>query len=361
MIHRQNYLDAKQWLDYKRDVFQLSRKTVHKYWGAIRHLLEWSDDVPFQKAQVVRPVYPVYLRGVEVVKNYKPTGHTLSKPTQELACSVARDFYTWARRTLRQYRAVEPEWIESLRLGRFAETVRERELYTIEEVQAIVRPALTDGLREQRDKAAVALMFLSGMRVGALVTLPIKALDLEHLAVKQWPELGVATKGGKAATTYLLDIPELLQVAKAWDDVVRPALPSDGMWYARLDYDPRVDRVVLSDDVSPKAGRRNAVSKALRGLCKAVGVPYLSSHKLRHGHAVYGLKRARTIAEFKAVSQNLMHANLGITDGIYGVLTPDDVRSTITNLARITSQAGPGDQETITALEALLAKLRNGV
>jgi integrase len=63
-----------------------------------------------------------------------------------------------------------------------------------------------------------------------------------------------------------------------------------------------------------------------------VGVEYYSAHKLRHGHAVYALKHAKTMAELKAISQNLMHSSIGITDGIYGRLVDDDVNRVITHL-----------------------------
>lgn len=52
-----------------------------------------------------------------------------------------------------------------------------------------------------------------------------------------------------------------------------------------------------------------------------------SPHKFRHGHAVYALKMARDVSGLKAVSQNLMHENLAITDGIYGVLSSGDVET----------------------------------
>jgi hypothetical protein len=41
---------------------------------------------------------------------------------------------------------------------------------------------------------------------------------------------------------------------------------------------------------------------------------------------VYALKNAKDISALKAVSQNLMHENLTITDGIYGILSKTDVR-----------------------------------
>jgi hypothetical protein len=56
------------------------------------------------------------------------------------------------------------------------------------------------------------------------------------------------------------------------------------------------------------------------------------SPKFRHGHAVYALKLTKDIAELKAVSQNLMHANLSTTDGIYGMLSEMDVKRQIEGL-----------------------------
>ena len=248
-------------------------------------------------------------------------------------------------------------WVQTLKPGRLPETIKARKLYTLDEVLTITQPVAGDGLRIQRDKAAAALLFLSGMRVGAFVTLPLLALDLDNRSVKQWPDLKVATKNSKAATTYLLNIPELLAIVRVWDDFVRSTLPPRAMWYARLKYDPVTDQVTTDEATPPNPRRRGMMSRALKDLCQSAGVFYRSPHKLRHGHAVYVLKRARTIAEFKAVSQNLMHADLSITDRVYGVLSADDVQSTIAGL----TTSHPTDQQTvIDLLESLLAKMKQG-
>ncbi len=70
----------------------------------------------------------------------------------------------------------------------------------------------------------------------------------------------------------------------------------------------------------------------MKRVCEIAGVPYKSPHKLRHGHAVYGVKHARSIAELKAVSQNLMHSSIEITDGVYGNLTNEDARNILATL-----------------------------
>jgi integrase len=80
--------------------------------------------------------------------------------------------------------------------------------------------------------------------------------------------------------------------------------------------------------------RRNLIERDLRILCKLAGLTYLSPHKLRHGHVVHALKQARNMAEFKAISQNVMHASTIITDQVYGKLIANDVQNIIGNLGK---------------------------
>lgn len=63
-------------------------------------------------------------------------------------------------------------------------------------------------------------------------------------------------------------------------------------------------------------------------------MPYLSSHKLRHGHTVYALKRAQNMGQLKAISQNIMHESVITTDQIDGRLINDDVQEIISSLRK---------------------------
>ncbi len=62
----------------------------------------------------------------------------------------------------------------------------------------------------------------------------------------------------------------------------------------------------------------------------------LPFHKLRHGHIVYARSFAHTVDQVKAVSQNVMHSNIIITDQNYSNLVGDRVRSVITSLGKQT-------------------------
>jgi integrase len=168
------------------------------------------------------------------------------------------------------------------------------------------------------------------MRVGALGPLPISAVDIPARTLKQWPGLGVRTKNSKTATTYLLNIPELLAVVENWDIFIRPRLPPTAMWYTPTEH--HWGEQTLSAQ-PPGANRSVAIGKRPRLLFAAAGLPFQSAHKFRHGHAVWALQHAQTMADYKAVSMNLMHGDIRITDSIYAPLLGSEVQQRITSLA----------------------------
>jgi hypothetical protein len=46
-------------------------------------------------------------------------------------------------------------------------------------------------------------------------------------------------------------------------------------------------------------------------------LPYKSPHQYRHGYALYGLERCQTMEQYHALSRNMMHNNISITDQVY--------------------------------------------
>jgi hypothetical protein len=67
-------------------------------------------------------------------------------------------------------------------------------------------------------------------------------------------------------------------------------------------------------------------------------------------------ENAKDVSALKAVSQNLMHTNLSITDGVYGILAESDVKKQITNLSHEVSNSEITD-ELINPTKRLLLKL----
>lgn len=341
MIHRQNYLDVRAYLHHIERVRQNDPQTVKRARGHLRHLLEWADDKPFIKARHIDPTFPAFLLTIQKTTSPKiadfgggreGVGLGLA-PASIIKCLTnARQFFTFARSEWpHRYKPISESWIEMLqppRHVRLNSRLPVRQYWTLDDVRKVAAIAV-ETLRQRRAQVAVCMLFLSGMRADALASIPLSCIDLPNLTVYQLPERGVRTKNRTAAKTYLLNIPDLLAVVRTWDTLLATShFPPSTLWYSTLSR----DGMTLTPTARAFDGRHNTVQKDIRLICELAGVPYLSPHKLRHGHTVYALKRTANVAQLKAVSQNIMHKSLVTTDQIYGVLINDDVRDIIASL-----------------------------
>ena len=195
---------------------------------------------------------------------------------------TVREFFYFARSEWpTRYKPIKESWIELLQPPRHARTASqfiEHEFYTLEELRRLLAVS-AETLHQQRAQAGAALLFLSGMRLDTLASLRTNCIDVSTRQILQFPNMGVRTKNNKAAITYLLNIPDVLEVVHRWDQHVRGFAPGS-LWYASLAF----DGCSLVESNHAIEGRGTIVGDDLRMLCDRAGLPYRSSHKFRHGH-----------------------------------------------------------------------------
>lgn len=328
LIYRRNFKDTRAYLDYCRDVRQNSAGTLRIIRVAMDHLLRWSTSVHLPKAPALRPTFPAYLQSTDTSVSYR-----------KKLLSYTRRFFRYAQRTWpARYERMSHEFIESLRAKDKPGIVKTREIYTIEEIRQIC--SLTPRtLTEMRDIAAVAFLFLSGMRVGAFTTLPLKLIQWDYKPiplVNQWPDYGVKTKNGDPLNSFLLTregLQDLHEIAEAWAKKAEAAVGPNGMYYTLLTPLREFDPIQV-----PGTNRGKGVTRQLKTLCRRAGVAYKSPHKIRHGHVVWALKRCANLEDLKAVSQNVGHNSLKTTDEIYANLMEDNVAMRIARLGHTSEE-----------------------
>jgi site-specific recombinase XerD len=326
MINRSNWKHVQAYLQFRREVDLIlpNSQRLEETW--LRHLLEWANEKSFEQVHKIRPTFPEYILTARIgAENIK-----LSPVYVRHVVRSARHFFRWLSKHRKGFSAITEGWLDTVKPPRMTIEPTEHEYVTIEEVRAIAS-ASARSTKERRIRAAAVFWFLSGIRISAFVSLPLLAVNVGERLVKQFPKLGVRTKFGKHATTALLDIPDLLKVVQDWDDEVRAALPPKGFWFAHISHetgeiDAQPSRVGIH--------RHIIARKDLQAFLSDSGLPYHSPHKFRHGNAVYSLKLAKDIHDLKAISQNLMHANISVTDGVYGVLSDRDVIKRIGSLGK---------------------------
>ena len=265
---------------------QISQGSLKVESTYIRYLLEWADEVHFSKATKIIPTFPEYMRTARL--DNKSDG--LSPTHINKILSTARRFFMWLYDNHKEFSSLRIAWINKIKAKRFSAIPQTKEYVSLEEIMDIANAAAVNAM-ERRTRAAAVFLYLTGIRVGAFVTLPIKAVDLENRFVYQYPKFGVHTKNRKSAKTVIYPIPELLEVVREWDNEIREVLPDNGFWFSPLlpetgEIDP--------DCTNPNDTRVDLVRKNLKTWLEKVGLPYRSPHKFRHGHVHYGQAHSRT-------------------------------------------------------------------
>jgi site-specific recombinase XerD len=340
LVRRENYLQTESYLDYLQVKKRRNEKTITRYRAWFKHPLVWAMDIPFEAAHTIHMSFNGYVESLG-----------LAQESQKKVIETTRAFFTWVKmRYAQQYLELPDYWIEDLipppsSIANIADYVK------LEDVLKIINLKIDNAnIALKRDQAMSCMLFGSAARADAAVSIPIKAVHLnaEHPYIEQYPSLGVRTKNGKSARTYLHKIPELLAAMREWDEFVRANYPEESPWYVPIhqEWGEQSTKVLI-----PGINRSHAVRKRLRILHGLANIPYKSPHKYRHGYAVYGLERCKTMLQYHNLSRNMMHDSIAITDKIY-VFFEENERGRI--LSEIyTNPVGQPDRE----LEAMINSL----
>ena len=336
----------KEYLDYRSRVDQISASSLKIETTYMRYLLTWADERPFKQVITFRPAFPEYMLTARLDGEKK----RLSGDYIKKVLATARNFFSWLSDNKRGYSSITHSWIRTLKTKRMAQKPKTKNAVSLEEIMRIAK-APAETIMERRIRAAAVFLYLSGVRISAFVSLTLDLVDIDNRQIIQDPTRGVRTKNQKFGITYLWDIPELLQVVKAWDDEVRAILPAQGFWFAPISpATGEIDENILSIG----ANRDVLAGKNLRAWLEKVGLPVRSPHKFRHGHIQYGLTNSKTMADFKAVSLNAMHSSIKITDEFYSVLNDQEVKRRLNSLGN-NKQKKSTDKEDFEQFKEFLA------
>ena len=192
-------------------------------------------------------------------------------------------------------------------------------------------PATTP--REKRDKAVFALLCLTGIRVGALISLRLKHVNLEEKSVTQNPR-EVATKFGKSIDTFFAQgFPEAETALAVWityleDDALNG--PDDPLFPA-TDIVPQSNTGFSAEGFARRPWKSTEpVRKIVNAAFAAANLDAFGPHAFRHMLARHAAKTCSSVAELVATSQNLGHTDVLTTLRSYGQISRERQRALIT-------------------------------
>lgn len=282
----------RQFLEYTEIERGRSLKTVENYDRYLTRFFTFAKiEKPSQITEDIVREYRLWLNRQPAAPAGARTKETLKKKTQNFYLIALRSFLKYLMK--RDIESLSPDKIE---LAKTPE--RSLDLISRTELDRLMKAPDGSDVKSLRDKAILALLFSTGLRVSELCSLP-RDIDLSS------DELSVRGKGEKVRVVFISDdaksaIKKYLAARKDMDDSLFVQFGKNSKKQKTLQLTPRsVERMIKFYGI--KAG----VTKKI------------TPHVIRHSFATDLLQNG---ADLRSVQVMLGHANIGTTQ-IYTHIT----------------------------------------
>lgn len=324
-----------EYQDYLRHAEGLDHKTIDKVMTAIRQFEASTNCKPFLRFNKDQAM--AFKDWMDAARNSR-TGKPLSKATIGSTLRVVREFFRWVAGQ-KGYKAAigRNDWVyfkQARKDARAAQASAPRAVPSVAQVERAFDAMPSASSLQKRDRALVALLMLTGARVGAVASLRLKHVDLERQHVFQ-DAREVNTKAANTMNTTFFPMGK--HYVEALADYITH-LTQDLMFGPEDALFPKSDIIRgphgfqvagLSRHPFASTGPLNEI---IKGTFAAVQLPPYTPHSFRHMLALHGDKLCTTRERFKAWSQNMGHKNPLTTVSSYMPVSADAQRAIILGL-----------------------------
>lgn len=271
----------RQYLEHLEIEKGRSLNTVENYERYLNKFLAWSE------ANDPQEITEDKVREFRLWLNRQPgtDGNTLKRKTQNYYLIALRSFLKYMGR--RDVRSLNPEKIELAKVPD-----RDLDLISSAELERLLEAPSGDDLKDLRDKAILATLFSTGMRVSELTSLD-RDIDLSK------DEITIRGKGEKVRIVFLSD--ECKDAIKKYLD---KRIDIDDALFVKMVSNP--EKASKSLRLTPRSVERIVKQHAIKaGISKKV-----TPHVIRHSFATDLLSNG---ADLRAVQAMLGHADISTT------------------------------------------------
>ena len=323
---QKNEMAKRDYFEYLRDIERFSEDSIAAFEKSI---LNWQDFTKnadfsnFNKKQAVE--FRDWLKN----RKKKNTEEKISLSYAYNILRLLRSFFEWLALQPKYRSRINPSFINCLKLSRnetrAAIQSKKKNVPTVEEIKTVIESIEVKNDVDNRDRAIISLLYLSGIRLSALISLPIKSFDRNKLVIDQDPNFEIKTKLRKRITTALvpLSFAKPLDYFTSWYDYLvkeKKFKPDDPIFPATKKEQGAENICYFSTgEIEPifwKSG--SSVRKILEKRFIKAGVPYYKPHIFRDLIVKEFIQSPLTEEQKKAISQNLGHNDVVTTFGSYG-------------------------------------------
>lgn len=330
--------------NYRKDVnmsaIETNASVVYLYQGELRHGKGFNpktvNDILRHIWQFEEHTGPVDFRSVtrKMIEDFKDEliGRADKSGKEGLSASTIvhtfgnlKAFFTWLSSQDGYRRSITAQLYNHFNSPRhlveLAGAAGQKFVPSAEQLRLMLERMPANSPAQRRDRAMLGALFLFGVRDGALISLRVKHVDIDHKQIFQ-DAREVKTKFSKTSIVdwfpvgddierIVIDwLKELKGMGAGEDDPLFPTAP----------FKPWIGQHSIEFEFLTTAA---PVRQVLRKAAAAAGVPYFKPHAIRSTVAKLCDEWASSLRDMKALSQNLGHEQISTTSKYYGDVEPD--------------------------------------
>ncbi|CAD7046871.1 site-specific integrase [Pseudorhizobium halotolerans] len=210
-----------------------------------------------------------------------------------------------------------------------------------DQLRAMLEVMPANAPAQRRDRAMLAALFLFAVRDGALISLRLKHVDIDHKQVFQ-DAREVKTKFSKTGFVDWFPVgDDIERIVIEWIEELRGmGAGDDAPLFPTAPFKPWIGRHSIELEFLTTAA---PVRQVLRKAAAAAGVPYFKPHAIRSTVAKLCDQWASSLRDMKALSQNLSHDQISTTLKYYGDVEPDVKQELFSKMRE--KQRNPGGRD----------------
>lgn len=347
-----------RYLRYLRQATGKSEATVDAAAEALDRFQEYTGYKSFKS---FRSEQAVAFKEKLASQHGERSGKPLSIATQHSVLAQLRRFFRWLSEQAGYRSKVKYSDAACFRLPdtdvRIATARREQEAPTVEQVLHVISCMPSGDEIEQRDRALVAFILLTGARVTAAASVRLKHIDLDRGCV-YFDAREVKTKNSKTFTTYFCPVgDEPRRIFEEWVRYLRtkpdwtgdsPVFPATAV---RQNGSNQFEVAGLQTEHWRNA---NPIREIFKHAFERAGLPYAHPHLIRSTLGLFGERLCHSVEEFKSWSQNLGHDKVLTTFESYGKVPLCRQGELIRSLGRPRDALSPEQRALAREIAALL-------
>ncbi len=356
-MNPQNDILRLAYFDYLRGARGSDDKTVD---AAMRYIIEFEEFNEFRDFASLT---------VDQARGFKQ--HVMSRPSQSgqgrlkpstiiHILQAVKGLFQWLANTKKLKVSLEAiEYFEPPpKIAMAARSAPGRPVPTPEEIRMMLAALPSETMLQRRDRALTAFIYLTGIRVGALISIRCKHVDPVARRLNQ-DAAEVKTKLGKSMLTSWFPVgPDIDKIVIDWIEERRAiGVEADDPLFPRSP--AAIPTTTGGDRASAFWTTAGPVRAIFRQACESAGLQQFNPHSFRKTLMQLGIRICLTFEELQAWSQNLGHEAIDTSLWHYGKL--DDAQRDV--LIQGLSQTVSIDEEEqfLKMWRAAPQKLRNAI